>query len=113
MIIYLNKGDMRSYALTPNVDWEAIEVEVSDDFVGGGKRYDLDTQTWIDDVVEPLTQQEIDYIEKQQIIYELETEKNKRSTSMMKNSLLGKTEEAKADAKRLDAIDFEIESLKR
>lgn len=60
MIIYVNTEDMRSYALTQNVTWKTIEVEVPDDFVGGGKRYDLETQTWIDDVIEPPTQQEID-----------------------------------------------------
>lgn len=60
MIIYVNTEDMRSYALTQNVTWETIAVEVDDDFVGGGKRYDLDAQTWIDDVIEPATQQEID-----------------------------------------------------
>lgn len=57
-------------------------------------------------------QAHIDEMNNQQRIYELEAEKAELSTSMMKNSLLGKTEEAKADAIRIEEIEAEIEQLK-
>lgn len=46
MIIYVNKEDLRSYSLTRNVTWDVIEVEVDDDFQGGGKTYNLKSKAW-------------------------------------------------------------------
>lgn len=82
MIIYVNTEDMRSYALTPNVEWETIEVEVSDDFLGGGKRYDLDTQTWINDVIEPITNDEINAQTENKNIEFLSFEINRTETKL-------------------------------
>lgn len=62
MIIYVNKEDMRSYALTQNVVWDTIRVEVPDDFSGGAKTYDPETENWIDDPpLPPPTQDEINH----------------------------------------------------
>ncbi len=63
-------------------------------------------------IITEAKQTEIDAMQKQQRIVELEAEKAEVSTSMMKNGFLGKTEEAKADALRLEAIELEIKQLK-
>lgn len=62
--IYLNKEDMRSYALSSDVAWETIELDVPDDFEGGDKYYDLVLQKWVDDGVQKISQDEIIAFEK-------------------------------------------------
>lgn len=61
MIIYVSKKDYRSYGFSPSL-WggEVFKVEVSDDFTGGGKRYDPIQKIWIDD--EPYVETEEDKI---------------------------------------------------
>lgn len=55
MIIYLNKADYRSFGSSAAL-WggDTLEVEVSDDFQGGAKTYDPDSQTWVDDLPLPV-----------------------------------------------------------
>lgn len=55
MIIYVNKADYRSFGSSPEL-WggDTLEVEVPDDFQGGAKTYDPDSQTWVDDPPVPV-----------------------------------------------------------
>ncbi|MBP2157110.1 tail fiber assembly protein [Erwinia rhapontici] len=52
MIIYVCKSDYRSYGFSPEL-WggDVIRVEVSEDFSGGNKTYNPETQEWIIDPV--------------------------------------------------------------
>ncbi|WP_431021977.1 tail fiber assembly protein [Erwinia rhapontici] len=52
MIIYVSKGDYRSYGFSPEL-WggNTLEVEVPDNFSGGNKTYNPDTRGWVDDPV--------------------------------------------------------------
>lgn len=51
MIIYVWKGDYRSYGFSPDV-WggNVIPVEVPDNFSGGNKTYNPETGEWITDL---------------------------------------------------------------
>lgn len=52
MIIYVWKGDYRSYGFAAS-NWggDTLEVEVPDNFSGGNKTYNPETQEWIIDPV--------------------------------------------------------------
>ncbi|AMO48901.1 Caudovirales tail fiber assembly protein [Enterobacter sp. FY-07] len=55
MIIYVYKGDYRSFGFSPELwNGEVIEVEVTDDFQGGGKQYIPESGEWITDAVLPV-----------------------------------------------------------
>lgn len=71
--------------------------------------WDDQTESW---VITEEKQAHIDEMNNQQRIYELEAEKADVSASMMKNMLLGKNDEAKADAMHIEEIEAEIEKLK-
>ena len=52
MIIYLWKGDYRSYGFDPaNWDGDTLEVEVPDAFQAGNKTYNPKTKKWVDDAI--------------------------------------------------------------
>lgn len=50
MIIFVSKDDLRSFGFSPEL-WggKTIKVEVKDDFQGGNKTYNPETQEWVTD----------------------------------------------------------------
>lgn len=109
MIIYLNKEDMRSYALTKDVTWETIELEVPDDFVGGGKYYDLKSKKWIDD--KPSNTNE-DYFQILQRKHDLMTQRNYHYEEMQICNALDEKEKARQHAIKIREIDVELGEIK-
>lgn len=52
MIIFVWKGDYRSYGFTPDLwNGDVLEVEVPDSFSGGNKTYNPETGEWITDPI--------------------------------------------------------------
>lgn len=113
--IYLNKADMRSYSTSSNTVWDTIELQVPSDFEGGGKFYDLESKTWIDDVIPEPTIEEIKESQRNSLIFESKQliAELKDAKEDLENGEMLEDEQTISEAnERIAKIESRIEEIK-
>lgn len=82
-IIHVSTQDYRSYASQEMDGWPTIPVQVPDDFSGGAKTYQPDTDTWADDIIPVPTQEEVNTSKRDDLIMQAQQASSDWNTDLL------------------------------